>query len=315
MSQAAIFTRESGRVEHFLISARGESAMKHQSRRTWRLMSLFVGLMLLAGGAAQGGTRPASPHFLVAGKSSFSDTGTRSPTVLQNQSRSIHFYRSPLAATTTNTQICRSYDTNFSDANGSGDSVWAVDDQLGAYAASHAHTTLVPGQVRIASAYATAGHTIYLAPPNPGPMPGRIKLLWHVIGEITTQIQSSFFNRTSASGTASLKLGAIDLTTNSKQEVIVAGPWTVQGQSSKRFGADWSNSGKFFTFSMTFIDGHTYRAYMRVDTSATVGGAFFNPSLQADSLTDFFPTNGFGAYMNYIQWEFDMPSGWTMSCG
>lgn len=208
----------------------------------------------------------------------------------------------------TSTQSCTYYDTLYASGSGSGDHLYGYTTNLGAKASAHAHSAFpAVYQNRIAYVTMITGHRLQWNG-DPVTVNGRVVMPWHEGGTISTATDTSFFATTNASGTMQYETGLLDETTG-QQQTAIERTHLQSGQSSKVYTASGTR-----TYAITFQKGHIYRPYIKLDGSAQAQGTVFNPGLQADSLVDWLGGSN-GAYMNYVRYEFDLPDGYSLTCG
>ena len=208
----------------------------------------------------------------------------------------------------TSTQSCTYYDTRYASGSGSGDALYGYTTNLGSKASAHAHSAFpAVYQNRIAYVTMIVGHRLVWNG-APSTVNGRVVMPWFEGGSITTATETSFFATTNASGTMQIETGLLDETTGQEQTSIES-THLQSGQSSKNY-----SSSNTRTYAATFQQGHIYRPYIKLAGSAQAQGTVFNAGLQADSLVDWLGGSN-GAYLNYAQYQFDLPDGYTLTCG
>lgn len=206
------------------------------------------------------------------------------------------------------TQSCTYYDTRYASGSGSGDAIYGYTTNLGSKASVHAHSAFpAVYQNRIAYVTMVVGHRL-IWNGAPASVNGRVVMPWFEGGSISTATDTSFFATTNASGSMQIETGLLDETTGQEQTSIES-THLQSGQSSKNY-----SSSNTRTYAVTFEQGHTYRPYIKLAGSAQAQGTVFNPGLQADSLVDWMGGSN-GAYLNYAQYQFDLPDGCTLTCG
>lgn len=204
------------------------------------------------------------------------------------------------------TQSCTYDETLYAAGGGNGDHLYGYTTNLGSKAAAHARSTAAVWQNRIAYVHMTVGHRLKWNG-DPSTVNGRVVMPWHEGGAIDTSAQSSLWTTTSASGTMQIETGLLDETTGQEQTSIER-----THLSSGTAYKTYSESGTR-TYAVTYKKGHIYRPWIKLDGSAQAQGSVFNPALVANSQVDWMGGSN-GAYLSYVRYEFDLPSGYTLVC-
>lgn len=280
------------------------------------LLSLLVAPQL-AGAQTQGAACPSTPISALAEACA---TAQGSPRVSSSAQPGTIVERAPATVTVTgsarssagvtaltSTQSCTYYDTRYAEGSGSGDVLYGYTDPIGAKAAAYAESTFpLVYQNRIAYVTMTAGHRLQWLG-EPAEVNGRIVMPWFEGGSITTNTDTSFFATTNASGSMQIETGVVDEGVWEQKSIETT--HLQSGQSSKNYSDSQPR-----TYYVNFEAGHTYRPYIRVTGSAQAQGNVFNPGLRANSLVDWLGGSN-GAYLDFVRYEFDLPDGYTLSCG
>lgn len=115
-----------------------------------------------------------------------------------------------------------------------------------------------------------------------------------------------------AEATVKVTVGVWDRTDDTRDTAVVLEDNTT-GQSEKRIDVDSRRDGKKDQFTVLYVPGHKYTAYVRIDVTTKVSVPIQAPALSADALSNFFGDK-FGAQLRFVEWEFDMPDGVTLLC-
>ena len=211
---------------------------------------------------------------------------------------------------TVGVQSCTFKETTYADGSGDGAAIYGVTTDYQAKAACHAQVAIGP-QRRTAKSKAVAGDTIIWG--GTGSYSGRVKVPWTVRGTLTTQTQSAgILGQTKADASVVVTLGLWDQTDNVRDTEVVIDVSTT-GQSAKNVNESSRANGKKDQFTATYVPGHKYTAFIQVEVSVKAEGQLKAPVLGADALADFF-SDGFGAKLEFVEWEFDMPDGVKLLC-
>lgn len=207
------------------------------------------------------------------------------------------------------TQSCTFKQTSYADGSGDGQSIYGVTDDYQAKVAGHAEA-IGPFQ-RSAKAKAAAGDSIIWG--GSKPYSGRVRIPWSVRGTLTTQTQSAGpLGQTKAEAKVRVTVALTDQTAGSTDSEVVI-DITSSGQATKAVDESSVDEGKKDIFDTTFLPGHKYITYIQIEIEAHAEGQIKAPVLGADSLPDFF-SDGFGAKLDSVTWELDLPDGVTLLC-
>lgn len=206
-------------------------------------------------------------------------------------------------------QNCTFKETSYADGEGDGQAIYAVTSNYGAKVACHAFATA--GVIKdSARAKAIAGDTIIWG--GKDAHPGRVKLPWIIRGVMRTSTQTGIGRDTEAEADVVVRIGIWDQTDNTR-EVSEVGNFLTEGQSEERVAADSRSSGEQSQFSLVYVPGHKYTAYIEIEAKVKAKPDFPNILLSADAIADFFGDD-FGAFLEFVEWEFDMPDGVRLIC-
>lgn len=206
-------------------------------------------------------------------------------------------------------QSCTFKKTSYADGDGEGQATYGALEDYTAKAACH--SVVVGPRKKVSSAFAAVGDTVIWG--GHEAYPGRVKLPWVVLGIMRTSIQRVPPSPPSeAEATVEVTIGVWDRTDDTRETEVVLDEKT-SGQSEKKVNVDSRRDGRTDQFTVTYVPGHKYTAYIRLEVRTEANVPIEAAPLSADGIADFFGDR-FGAQLRFVEWEFDMPDGVTLLC-
>lgn len=184
-------------------------------------------------------------------------------------------------------------------------SVYAVDDQQGAYAIARTFAAYAPRSVS-AWSQAEAGVTVVL---RNWPQPSSVTVTypWHVRGTLDADAD--------VRGSSTKAAVTVDLVL--KQGDIPASTRIVDDSIASTFGPQTKNVRRDGTNALTVNtpSNLTYKGFIRVRPTSETNLSWSGAAASASATSSFWPKNG-GVYTDHQDWHFNLPPGWTItSCG
>lgn len=214
------------------------------------------------------------------------------------------------------TIICNYSEASYADAGGSGNTDfayanWGVDDELGAHTFAEVSGPPVDAEYK-ASAWAHVGTKVKISNRWPDNVGVTVFFPWHWRGYQRVSVDGEHPTVTS---TSTLRLAVWNLQTQQKDVHIVTEAVltkTHPGSAEKTRIRDWNGTGDHAnTIEIDALQqGATYAAYLNQWAQANVQSWW---TAVGNAVTNWFTPKG-KAWLDYVQWAFHMPRGWTVEC-